>query len=107
MAEDAEPIGIPLVYAGLEDSPVLWANNFVVQYQPDEFTLTFGQLVPPMLIGTEEEQRAQARQLSYVPIQVVGRFALTRGRLEQLNRLLTEHLARFPAPPVEEKQDEL
>ena len=95
MAEGREPIKVPVVFIGAEDTPVHYANQFVVAHQQDEFILTVGQVTPPLLLGTEAEQREQAQQLSFVPVKTVARFAFTRSRLVELISILQENLKRF------------
>jgi flagellar motor switch/type III secretory pathway protein FliN len=94
MTEQREPLKIPIVLVGGEDVPILYANQFVIQVQQEEFFLTVAQLTPPILLGTEEEQREQARQIEHIPVKVVARLAFTRTRLEELVQLLQGHLER-------------
>jgi hypothetical protein len=93
-AEDEGTISIPAVYVGAEDIPVLLANQFVVQHDGDEFVLTVGQGVIPILLGSAEEQEEQARMLSYAPIRVVARLGMTRSRVVELIGALQENLDR-------------
>jgi len=99
MQNEPEPTGIPIVLNGFEDVPILYANNFIIQYETGDFILTAGQLTPPVLLGTEEEQREQAKRITHVSVKVVARISMNRTRLEQLNNLLTDHLRRFSPPP--------
>jgi hypothetical protein len=99
MAEDSGlgpvPVKVPVVFIGIEDVPILYVNQFVLSFQPQEFILTMGQLAPPILLGSEEEQREQAGQLDYVPIKVVGRVGMNRRRLVDLIALLEKQLQRY------------
>lgn len=88
-------VSVPLVYVGAEDVPILYANQFVSQFQADEFILTVGQVAPPILLGDESEQREQAERLSYVPVKVVARLAFTRQRLDEMLTLLKANLAAY------------
>ena len=94
MAED-QSVAVPLVYVGAEDVPIMYANHYVIQHQQDEFILTVGQVSPPILIGDEAEQREQAERLSYVPVKVVARLALTRARLTEVIAVLQTNLKTF------------
>jgi hypothetical protein len=58
----------------------------------NEHVLSFGQVVPPALIGTEEQRITQAKTIDHVPIRVVARVSMTRRRLEELSRLLQRQL---------------
>ncbi len=91
--EDA--ILLPVVYVGADDVPVLLTNQFVIQHEQNEFILTLGQLSPPILLGTDEEKREQAKNVAYVPIKVVGRFTFTRQRLGELVDVLKRHLDKY------------
>ena len=96
MADDGDAgreIQIRLV--GLESAPILYANHFVIQYQPDEYILTVAQVAPPVLLGTDEQKLEQVEQLEFVPAQVLARFALSRRRVEEVIGILQNHLARF------------
>lgn len=97
MAELRPPIQIPVAFIGAEDIPVLYANQFVVTHNGQEFILVVGQITPPLLLGTPEQQAEQAKLLSFVPIKTVARFAMTRERMEQLIKVLQEHLKQADA----------
>ena len=92
---DQKPLEVPVVFTSVDDSPVLFANQFVVQSHNDEFFLIIAQLQPPMLIGTPEQQQAQAAQMSHVPIRVLARVGMTRQRLADLAGILNEQLRRY------------
>ena len=95
MTDDPEVRQIPVVWVGGDESPVLLANQFLGQFQDDEFILTFGQFAPPALLGTEEERKAQARELSFIQVKVLARLTLTRSRLEELVGVLQETIANY------------
>ena len=63
MAEAQEPVQVPVVFIGAEDTPLLYANQFVIAHQGQEFILSVGQVTPPLLLGTPEQQYEQAKQL--------------------------------------------
>jgi hypothetical protein len=94
---EADEFQIPLVWEETEDRPAIFANNFLVQHQPDEFVLTVGQVLTPPLVGTPEERRAQLDRVSYVPIRILGRFAFTRRRMVELIAVLQQNLERHDA----------
>ena len=88
---------IPTTWIGAEDLPVLFVNAFVGQIQPQEraFYLSLGQVLPPALIGTPEEQVEQLEQIAYIPIKPVARLAMTRSRIEELVALLQLNLEQY------------
>ena len=77
------------------DVQVLFANSFNITFHDDGFILSVGQLVPPVLLGNEEEQREQLRELQTVPLHVLARFALTRQRVDQLIDVLVKNRESF------------
>ncbi len=102
MSQEEDAITLPLTYLGLEDVPILFANQFVIQHEKNEFVLTVGQLQPPILLGSPDEQKEQAKKLTYVPIRVVGKFGLTRQRLAELIEVLQSNLRTY-----DEKQEHI
>ena len=97
MDEEHHERAIPTTWIGAEDLPVLFVNTFVGQIQPQEgaFYLTLGQVLPPALIGTPQEQAEQLEQIAYVPIKPVARLALTRSRVEELVAILQTNLDQY------------
>jgi hypothetical protein len=87
-----EGIDLRAVWEGVDDVPVLFVNQVLGQVgQQAEVILTFGQIVPPAILGeTPEERVNQARTLTHIPIKPVARLAMTRAGLEELMRILRE-----------------
>lgn len=94
--EEESGIALPLLFVGMEEVPILYANHFLVQHQQGgEFIITVGQVQGPPLLGTREERIEQAKRLAYVPIRVVARLALTRERMAELIGALEENVKGF------------
>ncbi len=109
-SEDTDPgsVAIEADWSVAQTTPVLLANQFVVQLGvetsslkhpvPDGVYLIVGEVAPPVLVGSPERQREQAERLQgRIPIQVHGRFFMTRERLGELITLLEETRMRFDA----------
>jgi hypothetical protein len=99
VAQDPDaPQGVPIrvAWLGPEDVPILHANAFVCQFDPqtfDSITLTVGQLTPPAITGaTPEEREEQVRNVSFVPIKPIVRLALTPARARELMATLDANL---------------
>lgn len=93
MAEPGRPEGVQLhaAWIGVEDVPIAFVNQVVGQLDDHgDAVLTFGQATPPILSGTEEEQRAQIAGISFVQVRPVSRITLSSQRLDQLLTLLQE-----------------
>jgi hypothetical protein len=85
-------LDLPLAWTEFDSVPILFANHFLVQHQPDEFVLTLGQVTAPPLVGTPEEVSGQAGRLTHVPVETLARVGLTRHRLTELIALLQAEL---------------
>ena len=89
--EMPEGLMIRIVWDGVENLPILLANQVIGQVgQQGEVILSFGQAAPPILIGDPEQQLEQAREIPFISIKPVTRLALTRDGLDDLIRVLNE-----------------
>jgi hypothetical protein len=95
--EEPGRIDIPIIWVGVEDTEILFANQFLGQWNQQEVVLTFGQLTPPVLLGTPEQRAQQVERLGYIPVKTVARFGLTRERLEELIGVLQTTARNFDA----------
>jgi hypothetical protein len=94
--ETRDWIAITAVWDGLENVPIALVNNALGQVgQQGEIILSFGQLTPPPLMGTVEQQQEQARQIERLLIKPVARLGLTREGLDDLIRILSETRDNF------------
>jgi hypothetical protein len=95
-SEEPEGIAIPSAWLGVEDVPILLANAFVSQFDPqsrDALTLTIGQVTFPAISGSTPEERAeQVQQIAYVPIKPIVRLGLTPRRARELIATLQANL---------------
>ncbi len=94
-AADSGRIAIPIVFIGAEETPIIYVNHVIAQFERDEFIVTVGQFAPPILIGTPEERREQLRLVSNVPVRVVARLAFNRDRIRQLIGVLEENVKQY------------
>jgi hypothetical protein len=86
---------VPIVWVDVDQTPIQFANQFISQYQAHEFVLTIGQLAPPMIIGTPEQQTEQVENLAFVTVRPLARFGLPVNRLRELIRVLSENLESY------------
>lgn len=89
MMDENEPLTLPLVWVDPEEVDILFVNQVLLQRQGDEVILTFGQQTPPALLGSEQERRERASQISYVPIRTVARFGLPLSRFREFKELIS------------------
>ena len=87
---------VPLSWVGYDDVPIIYANQFLIQFQPEEgFVMAVGQATAPALIGTPEQIAAQAQQIEFVPVRTLARVAMTRPKLAELIAALEANLSTF------------
>ncbi len=73
----------------------MFVNHMVSQFQAGEFILTFGQQTPPIILGTTEQRREEAKTIRYIPIKAVARIGLTAQRMVDFVKVLQENLATY------------
>jgi len=80
-------------WTGVDDVPIVLANQLVAQFVEGNAILTFGQVAPPALAGTPEQQAEQAAQIQAVPIRTLARFAVPPHRLPEFSEALRKTVA--------------
>src|SRR5215208_4133955 len=82
---------LPVRWVGTEETPARFANQVLGQIGPQgEIVLTFGQLIPPAIVGTPDQIAEQAKQIEQVSTQTVARLVITRTGLDELIELLKQ-----------------
>ncbi len=96
--DESGPIGqfeVPLVWVGLEQQPVLMANQFLSQFVvSDEIVVSVGQVTPPVVLGSPEQQAEQLKNVPFVQVRPVVRFGMTKARLREVIKMLETTLAQ-------------
>jgi hypothetical protein len=112
MPEDSTPgdtpqgRSVPLLWVDLETTPVLFANQLLVQHHGSEFIISVGQVTPPALIGTDEERRQALAALEFVPVRTVARVGLTAQRMTEFVRVMQENLSTYEQAKGLDERDE-
>jgi hypothetical protein len=90
MDEEQVQREVPLAWVGVEEVPLLYADQFVTQSHQDMFILSIGQVVPPAFIGKPEERAKQLEQIAYIPVKAVSRVTFSSANLDQLIEALQQ-----------------
>jgi hypothetical protein len=91
MSTSVQDISIPLEWIDFDETPILFANHFLVQHQLEEFVVSLGQVVGPPVVGPPDElsvPAAPVHEPKHVPINTIARFGLSRHRMTELIELL-------------------
>ncbi len=91
-----EAVQLPVRWVGVEETPLLVANQFLGQVGLAEVILNVGAAVPPPILpGPPEQQAEQLAEYSHVTIRTVARLGLNRTSLEQLIEILQQTLVNY------------
>lgn len=91
---------MPVIWSKLETLPVLAANQLLAQVdslglEPDMVLLTVGHVSPPVVVGSDEQQRAHYAEIKNVAVEPVVRLSISVGRLKEWSALLVQTLAKI------------
>jgi hypothetical protein len=97
MAPDLpDNIAVPLAWVGYDETPIVYANNFLIQFQHEgSFVIGIGQATAPALTGTPEEIAAQAQDIEFIPVRPIARIAVTEDKLRELIQAMEANLQNF------------
>jgi hypothetical protein len=94
--QDTPPaIMLPLVWVDVETAEARAANQLIVQHHEGEFILTFGHLIPPLLMGTPEENAEQVKQIPYVGVKVVSQISVTPAKVGEFIQAMQTVLTSY------------
>jgi hypothetical protein len=93
--DEGQQKGIPFLWLGPEDVPILFVNQFVSQFYHDAFIVTIGQTAPPPVVGTPEEIAEQLEDVSYVPVKPAVRLGLSESAMRELIAHLQANLDQY------------
>ena len=71
------------------------AQVFAVGIDQDGIILTVGQISPPLLLGTPDQQLKEAQQIREVPVNILGRFIMSPARARELSKALDATLKKM------------
>lgn len=71
--------------------------------EPDGVMLVFGNVAPPLLVGTPEQVDEQLSHIDDVEVQPLTRLVLSRARAEELLHILAQTLAKYDAARQEDQ----
>ena len=72
-----------------------FVSNMVVQHQEENFTLSFFEVWPPALVGTEEDMREQFEDFKYVEAKCIARLVVTPNKMKEFIDVLSENYKNY------------
>jgi len=88
--QDGRFVSVVLEEGGL----AAFANHLVVQGVSDEVHLSFFQIQPPMIFGSDEQKTEQLKKVDHIDGKHVARIIVARKRLAGIVKVLQEQLDR-------------
>lgn len=90
-----EGINIPVVWPESVDLPTVYANQMFIQHTDNEFFLIFGELMPPIAAGSQDERRKKLQSLSGITIRPVVKIALSPPFMLRMAEAVQENVEKF------------
>ena len=69
----------PLKWTGIDETPIYFTNQMLIQHQQNEFVLTFGHVTSPPFLKPPTQKELAA--IKFVPVTPIVRLGLTPQRL--------------------------
>jgi hypothetical protein len=84
-----EPLSVPLVWTDNPDSPIMFANQILIQHPTSysEFILSFGQVAPPPILTIEQTEKFLGDSPE-VEVKTIVRLGVTPERLVEFIKVL-------------------
>lgn len=101
--KELEKIRIPLEWHYPDDLITRYSNNMLVQHGENEFFLSFFEIRPPILVGSEEERRQQLANTESIRAECVARLTVSPDTLENFIEALQANLDRYRDKHQEEE----
>lgn len=92
---DQVAIELPIDFHVPEGYVSRYATNLVVQHTEHEFIITFFEIVPPLILGTNKEDKL--RNLDAIRAECVGRIIVARDRMPDFVEALRINLETMTA----------
>ncbi len=104
--EDAG-VAIPVEWPDTIDLPTIYANQLFIHHTGNEFFMTFGELQPPIVVGSKEERREKlkATAIRGVTIRPVARLAISPPAMMAIAEVIRENTEKFKESSIRLKSD--
>jgi hypothetical protein len=83
-----------------------YATDLIIQRTGSEFILSFFETIPPMVLGTPEEQQDKLKKLASVRSECIARVIVSDDRFPQFVQAMQENLERWQSTLENESEDD-
>lgn len=102
---DPPDLALPIDWHVPENLTTRYATHFVVQQTAQEFILSFFEIMPPIILGDDTEQRQAFTDIGSIRANCVGRIVCSPVRAAALIDILQQNLESFRARYIQEGED--
>lgn len=92
--EEVESKKIPINWEVPNSIVTRFVNNVTVQSSEDYFTISFFEIVHPLIIGTSEEVAKQVENIESIKAVCVGKFVIPASVYPSVVQLMNDKLKR-------------
>lgn len=103
--KDTSKIVLPLEWHVPDDLVTRYANNLLIQHTEHEFILSFFEVMPPLTVGSPEEQAAQLQAIGAVRAECVARVVVSADRIASFVEALRSSYEKYPVTSGEKDGD--
>ncbi len=93
--KDGSRVTIPVEWPDTVDLPAVYANQLHIQHTGNEFFLTFGELQPPIVVGSEEERQEKLGAIPAITVRPVAKIAISPPAMMAMADVIRENVDRF------------
>jgi hypothetical protein len=97
MAENDHCKAIRIDFDTPADFPTKYASNLVVQHTEHDFTITFFDIRPPLLVGSPDDKASQLDAVQTVKAVPLARIVVAASRMHEFVQVLQDNLKTYLA----------
>ena len=72
-----------------------YVSNLVVQHTEHEFIISFFEILPPLVLGTPEEQQAKLTRMNAIPAECVARIIVSAEQMPTFVQVMQTTLEKY------------
>lgn len=98
--EEKKPIdsafsaALPIQWIFPENQHGIFANHAIVQFDTHEFHLSFFEVRPPVLLGSDEQKQSILEQMDVIEAKCVARIVISRDRMPGVLKMIADNVER-------------
>lgn len=97
MAEKDQGKPVRIEFDIPSDFPAKYASNLVVQHTEHDFTITFFDVRPPLLVATTDDKASRLNAIETVKAQPIARIIVAASHMHDFVRVLQDNLKAYQA----------